>query len=50
MNTSQILGVCEVREGMRRIEINIERVAIWALVFTNLFFVSYFFNKWFHFF
>jgi hypothetical protein len=29
----------------RRIEINLDRVAAWTLVFTNMFFVSYFFAK-----
>jgi hypothetical protein len=29
----------------RRIEINFERVVGWALVFTNAFFISYFFAR-----
>jgi hypothetical protein len=29
----------------RRIEINLGRVAAWTLIFTNTFFVSYFFAK-----
>jgi hypothetical protein len=29
----------------RRIEINLDRVAAWTLIFTNMFFVSYFFAK-----
>ena len=29
----------------RRIEINLDRVAAWTLIFTNTFFVSYFFAK-----
>jgi hypothetical protein len=45
MNTSHILGVGETEKGVRRVEINIERVIIWALVFTNLFSISYFFAK-----
>lgn len=31
--------------GVRRIEIDINRVATWTLIFTNMFFVSYFFAK-----
>jgi len=44
MVREEVLGVREV-EGVRKIEISIERVATWALVFTNVFFVSYFFGK-----
>lgn len=40
----EVLGVHGV-EGVRKIEISIERVATWTLVFTNVFFVSYFFGK-----
>ena len=29
----------------RRTEINLDRVAAWTLIFTNTFFVSYFFAK-----
>jgi len=47
MNVNQIAYISEL-EGVRRIEINLERVAIWTLVFTNSFFVSYFFAKLFH--
>jgi len=44
MNGNQVLGICET-EGVRRIEISFERVAIWTLVFTNAFFISYFFGR-----
>jgi hypothetical protein len=44
MNQNQTLGI-ETRKETRRIEINVERVMIWALVFTNLFSISYFFAK-----
>ncbi len=44
MNGQEILGVQET-EKERKIEINFERVASWTLVFTNAFFVSYFFAK-----
>jgi len=44
MVREEVLGVREV-EGVRKIEISIERVATWTLVFTNVFFVSYFFGK-----
>jgi len=44
MSQNQTLGI-ETGKEVRRIEINIERVMIWALVFTNLFSISYFFAK-----
>jgi hypothetical protein len=44
MSKDQILGICEAG-GVRRIEISLERVASWTLIFTNAFFVSYFFAK-----
>ncbi len=44
MSGKEILGIQETEEG-RKIEISFERVASWALVFTNAFFVSYFFAK-----
>jgi hypothetical protein len=43
----KILGIKATGEG-RKIEINFERVVGWALVFTNAFFVSYFFARLFH--
>lgn len=44
MNANQMIGIYET-EGVRRIEISFQRVAVWTLVFTNAFFVSYFFGK-----
>ena len=44
MNRNEVLGIEENKE-VRKIEINIERVVIWSLVFTNLFSISYFFAK-----
>ncbi|MGQ9645330.1 MAG: hypothetical protein ACUVWO_02180 [Thermodesulfobacteriota bacterium] len=44
MNQNQALSVQGERE-VNRVEINVERVMIWALVFTNLFSISYFFAK-----
>jgi len=44
MNGNQALGICEIEE-VRRIEISFERVAIWTLIFTNAFFISYFFGR-----
>jgi hypothetical protein len=44
MTMEQVIGVRNV-EGVRRVEISFERVATWTLVFTNGFFVSYFFGK-----
>jgi len=45
MNTSQISGVYEIEEGVRKVEINPKRVAEWVLIFTNIFFISYFFGR-----
>jgi hypothetical protein len=41
MNGEEILGIQETEHG-RKIEISLERVVSWSLVFTNAFFVSYF--------
>jgi len=43
----KLFGIQETEKG-RRIEISFERVSFWTLVFTNAFFVSYFFAKLFH--
>jgi hypothetical protein len=44
MSGRGILGIVETEEG-RKIEINFERVISWTLLFTNAFFISYFFVK-----
>jgi hypothetical protein len=44
MSGREILGIVETEEG-RKIEINFERVISWTLLFTNGFFISYFFVK-----
>ena len=44
MKQNQALSVEAVKE-VRRIQIDIERVMIWALVFTNVFSISYFFAR-----
>jgi hypothetical protein len=44
MEQNQGLSVEQVKE-ISAIQINIEKVMIWALVFTNLFSISYFFAK-----
>ncbi len=44
MNGTSMLGICEV-EGVRRIEINFKRVTIWTLIFTDAFFIAYFFGR-----
>ncbi len=41
LNGEEILGIQETERG-RKIEVSLERIASWALVFTNAFFVSYF--------
>ncbi len=45
MNGTSITHMFEIKEGTRRIEINVKRVVELSLVFTNMFFVSYFFLK-----
>ncbi len=45
MNGTPITHLYEIKEGIRRVEINIKRVVELSLVFTNMFFVSYFFLK-----
>jgi hypothetical protein len=37
--------ICDGETGASSIEINFKRVATWTLIFTNVFFVSYFFAK-----
>ena len=37
--------IYEGETGASSIEINFKRVATWTLIFTNAFFVSYFFAK-----
>jgi hypothetical protein len=44
MINNQTLALYQVRT-VRKIEVNAERVAIWTLIFTNTFFVTYFFAK-----
>jgi hypothetical protein len=44
MNHKELIGI-EMEKEVRKIEINIERVMIWSLVFTNLFAISYFFGR-----
>lgn len=45
MNANQALSICDVEKGVRRVEINPKRVAEWVLIFTNIFFISYFFGR-----
>ena len=44
MIDNQGLALYQV-ETVRRIEINVERIGIWTLIFTNAFFVTYFLAK-----
>jgi hypothetical protein len=44
MSSKEILGIQETEEG-RKVEISFKRVATWTLIFTNAFFVSYFFAR-----
>jgi hypothetical protein len=45
MDASQITSVYRVEERVRKVEINPKRVAEWVLIFTNVFFVSYFLGR-----
>jgi hypothetical protein len=44
MSGKEILGIVETEEG-RKIGIDFKRVLCWTLVFTNAFFLSYFFAR-----
>ena len=44
MMDKEIFGIEETEER-RKIEIHLTRVVVWALVFMNAFFVSYFFAR-----
>ncbi len=44
MSGKELLGIRETEKG-RRIELDPGRIASWTLIFTNAFFVSYFFAK-----
>jgi hypothetical protein len=45
MNANHALSVLEVKEEVKRVEINPKRVAEWVLIFTNMFFLSYFLGR-----
>lgn len=45
MNASPMVSVYNVAGETRKIEINPKRVAEWVLIFTNAFFVSFFFGR-----
>jgi len=45
MNVSEMTDVYEVEQGVRKVEISFKRVAEWVLIFTNVFYISYFINK-----
>jgi len=44
MSEIQAVSVSRIEETTK-IEISFERVAVWTLIFTNVFFISYFFGK-----
>jgi len=46
MSTNRIRGILNPK-WRKKIEINFKRVVVLTLVFTNMFFVAYFFAKWF---
>lgn len=43
MATQEVLDVREV-DGAKRLVISVKRVITWTLIFTNVFFLSYFFG------
>ncbi len=45
MNVNHVLRVLDVKEDVKRVEINPKRVAEWVLIFTNAFFLLYFFGR-----
>ena len=45
MDRNQLLGIYEVEQGAKKIKVSLERVITWALIFTNMFSVSYFVAK-----
>jgi len=47
MSVNQLIGVYDL-DGLRKIDISYERITIWALVFTNTFFITFFFTKLFN--
>jgi hypothetical protein len=47
MDVNQTFTISQV-VGVRRVRISLKRVAIWTLIFTDAFFLSYFFAKLFH--
>lgn len=45
MEANHVLSILETRREVKRIEINPKRVAEWVLIFTNIFYLSYFFGR-----
>jgi hypothetical protein len=44
MSEIQAVSVSRIEETAK-VEISLKRVAVWTLIFTNAFFISYFFGK-----
>jgi hypothetical protein len=44
MNGSQLWSICTIKRA-ERVEISFKRVAVWTLIFTNIFFISFFFGR-----
>ena len=44
MSNKQIFGISQ-EEGVRRIEFSIKRVVVWTMIFTNAYFICFFFVK-----
>ena len=44
MHANQVVNAYGI-ETTPRVEINFKRVSIWAIIFTDIFFVSFFFGR-----
>jgi hypothetical protein len=44
MDGNQLLSIYEIIKA-ERVEISFKRVAVWTLIFTNIFFISFFFGR-----
>jgi len=44
MSIKKIVGLSKV-EGVKKIEFNIKRVVVWTMIFTNAYFICFFFVK-----
>ncbi|MCX8117241.1 MAG: hypothetical protein N3G78_04820 [Desulfobacterota bacterium] len=45
MEANHVVTLPRIKEEPQRIEINPKRVAEWTLIFTNAFYIAYFFGR-----